>query len=93
MRCDEYMGEFVTREALFCIQVSIQRCGNVNNYVYVCFVDYQKAFYIVKHDKLIELLIKIGKDKNYLRIINNQSQIFHIRYIYCLPYMLRKHSN
>jgi len=45
-----------TREAIFSLQVLIQRARDVNHDVYACFIDYQKAFDRVKHDKLIKIL-------------------------------------
>lgn len=60
-----------TREALFAVQVLFQRCRDVNCDIYVCFVDYQKAFDRVKHDELISLLAEIGIDDKDQRIIKN----------------------
>lgn len=60
-----------TREALFAVQVLFQRCRDVNCDIYVCFVDYQKAFDRVKHDELLSLLEDIGIDDKDLRIIKN----------------------
>lgn len=45
-----------TREAIFSLQVLFQRASDVNQNIYACFIDYQKAFDNVKHDKLIEIL-------------------------------------
>ena len=60
-----------TREALFAVQVLFQRCRDVNCPVYVCFIDYTKAFDRVKHDKLMSILTDIGLDDKDIRIINN----------------------
>lgn len=60
-----------TREALFAVQVLFQRCRDVNCDIYVCFIDYQKAFDRVKHDKLMTLMQEIGIDNKDLRIIRN----------------------
>lgn len=78
-RCEEYMGDTQfgfrkatgTREALFCIQVLFQRCRDMNCDIHACFIDYQKAFDRVKHDKLIEIMKKIGIDNKDLQIIKN----------------------
>lgn len=77
--CEEHMGNTQfgfrkatgTREALFCTQVLIQRCRDVSCDVHICFIDYQKAFDRVKHQKLIKILRKIGIDDKDLRIIEN----------------------
>jgi len=60
-----------TREAIFNLQVLFQRARDVNQKIYACFIDYQKAFDNVKHDKLIKILDNVGVDKGDLRIISN----------------------
>lgn len=78
-KCEEYIGDsqlgfrngFGTREAMFGIQVLIQRCRDVNVDVFACFVDYEKAFDTVQHDKLIRILSQLGLDGRDLRIIGN----------------------
>uniref|UniRef100_A0A8D8W5N2 Craniofacial development protein 2 n=2 Tax=Cacopsylla melanoneura TaxID=428564 RepID=A0A8D8W5N2_9HEMI len=60
-----------TREALFAIQILVQRCRDVNCDVYICLVDYQKAFDRVKHGKMIDILKETGIDEKDLRIIGN----------------------
>lgn len=60
-----------TREALFSIQVLFQRCRDVNCDVYACFIDYQKAFDRVQHQKMTDTLRNIGLDDKDLRIIIN----------------------
>ena len=39
--------------------------------MYICFIDYKKAFYLVKHFKMIECLSEIGIDDKDLQIITN----------------------
>lgn len=58
-----------TREALFGVQVLIQRCRDVNYDVYACLIDFEKAFDKVKHDKLVQILKRSGI--NDIRIISN----------------------
>lgn len=60
-----------TREALFGINVLFQRCLDVNKEVYACYIDFEKAFDKVKHDKLHQLLISKGIDSDDARIIIN----------------------
>jgi Reverse transcriptase (RNA-dependent DNA polymerase) len=59
------------REALFSIQVLIQRCRDVNVDVYACFLDYEKAFDTVNHDNLMSILKELGLDGRDIRIIAN----------------------
>lgn len=40
-----------TREALFAVNVLIQRCLDINKDVYACLIDYEKAFDKVRHSK------------------------------------------
>uniref|UniRef100_A0A8D8L8K4 Craniofacial development protein 2 n=1 Tax=Cacopsylla melanoneura TaxID=428564 RepID=A0A8D8L8K4_9HEMI len=60
-----------TREALFSIQVLIQKFRDNDNDAYLCFIDFEKAFDRIKHDKLIEILEDIGIDDKDVRIIRN----------------------
>ena len=39
--------------------------------VYLCFVDFQKAFNTVKHEQLIEMLGEVGVDSKDFRLITN----------------------
>jgi len=60
-----------TREAIFSPQVLFQGARDVNQNIYACFIDYQKAFDNVKHENLIEILNTYGVDKGDLKIISN----------------------
>lgn len=60
-----------TKEALFAVQVLIERCRDVNTSVYLCFIDFSKAFDLVNHEKLIEALAASGIEAADLRIISN----------------------
>lgn len=62
---------FGTREALFSLTVLLQKCRDQRKDVYMCFIDYQKAFDCVKHTELIRLLQERKIDKNDLRFIKN----------------------
>lgn len=76
-KCEEKSGEtqfgFIkglgTREALFSIKLLIQKCYDQRQDVFVCFIDYQKAFDNVKHDILLNRLLEIGIDAKDIRII------------------------
>ena len=77
-KCESQMGQSQfgfrngvgTREALFSLNVLVQRCRDMNVDVYACFVDYTKAFDCVRHEKMIEILRATGVDTNDLRIIS-----------------------
>jgi len=60
-----------TRDALFGLQVLLQRCRDYNITVYLCFIDFEKAFDKVKHNRLIEVLHKHQVDDKDARIICN----------------------
>lgn len=78
-KCEEIMsGEqfgfrkgLGTREALFAMQTLLQRCWEVKRPVYICFIDYEKAFDRVQHNKLIDALMSLGIDEKDLRLITN----------------------
>lgn len=63
-KCEEDLEEtqfgfrnaFGTREALFAFNTLLQKCRDQRKDVFVCFVDYEKAFDRVQHDKLIKIL-------------------------------------
>lgn len=57
-----------TRDALFCYKVLAQHCLDVNKEIYVCFIDYEKAFDKVKYGKSIELQVQLQIDRRDLRI-------------------------
>lgn len=77
VKCDEQLGDSQfgfrsgvgTREALFAIQVLVQKCREMQQDVFLCFVDYEKAFDRVLHDHLLEILKDIGLDDKDITII------------------------
>ena len=60
-----------TREGIFCLNILGQKHLELNKDMYVCFIDYAKAFDRVKHFELIECLDLIGIDGKDIRIISN----------------------
>lgn len=78
-KCEEVMadtqfgfrGGLGTRDALFAMQVLVQRCQDMNKDVYLCFIDYEKAFDRVQHTKMLEILKQMGLDNRDVRIIAN----------------------
>uniref|UniRef100_A0A8D8SN59 Craniofacial development protein 2 n=1 Tax=Cacopsylla melanoneura TaxID=428564 RepID=A0A8D8SN59_9HEMI len=79
LKIEEHIGEtqfgfrnnLGTREALFGIQVLVQKCRDLGHPVFMCFIDFEKAFDKVRHNKLIEVLRKTGIHDKDLRIIKN----------------------
>ena len=51
-----------TREEIFNLRTICERATDVQKDVYICFIDYTKAFDRVKHFKMIECLSEIGID-------------------------------
>ena len=60
-----------TRNAIFCLRTIAERSIEVQKNLYVCFVDYEKAFDKVKHEELLKLLRDIHLDGRDLRLIQN----------------------
>lgn len=60
-----------TREALFAVNVIIQKCLDMNKEIYMGFIDYEKAFDRVRHERLINLLRESQLDEQDVRIIKN----------------------
>lgn len=59
------------REALFPLNILIQRCFHVNKDVYRCLIDYNKVFDKVRHEQLTEVLQRKHLNYNDLRIMLN----------------------
>ena len=60
-----------TREGIFSFNILAQKHIELNKELYICFIDYAKAFDRVKHENLVECLNKIGVDGKDVRIITN----------------------
>jgi hypothetical protein len=58
-----------TREALFSMQTLLQRCWEVRKPVYMCFIDFEKAFNRVQHTRLITALQSIQLDEKDIKLI------------------------
>lgn len=56
-----------TLEALFRMNVLFQRYLDINQEVYACSIDFEKAFHKVKHDKLHRLLVSKNIDSEDVR--------------------------
>ena len=69
---------FLTRDAVFQLRLISERITQIRENrrkkekkLYLCFVDYQKAFDRVKHDKFAEVMEKAGIPELEMRLIIN----------------------
>ena len=60
-----------TRNATLCLRAIIEKCIEKQKDLYICFIDYVKAFDCVKHDKLTEFLERLDIDGKDTRLIRN----------------------
>ena len=60
-----------TRDAILCLRNICERSIEMSQDVYICFIDYEKAFDRVNHNKLMETLHDIGIDGKDLRLLGN----------------------
>ena len=60
-----------TREGIFNLRTINERYLAKHKDVYICFIDYQKAFDRVKHEKLCEVLTAMNFDGKDVRIVAN----------------------
>ena len=60
-----------TREAIFCLRTIIEKYIQIQKSIFVCFIDYSKAFDRIHHEKLIKCLEEIGLDGKDIRIISH----------------------
>jgi len=74
-----------TRDAIAAMRVLYERSLEYNKKVYVCFVDYEKAFDRVDWTKLTEILCNIGVDYRDGKLIWNlyKGQSAYVRYASC----------
>ena len=82
-----------TRDGIFNLRMINERYCEMNKEVYLCFIDYEKAFDRVNHEKLIDCLTDIGIDgkdvglieslywtqKAYIRLKENMSDEIKIK--------------
>ena len=60
-----------TREGLLNLRLICERHLEAQKDVYICFLDYEKAFDRVRHEPLMQCLSEIGVDGKYINIIRN----------------------
>ena len=66
-----FIGGKGTREGIFNMRTISERYLQLNKEIYVCFIDYEKAFDRVNHEKLIQSLQRIGVRGRDIRFIRN----------------------
>ena len=66
-----FMPDRVTRNAIFVLRMLCERSIEHQQDVFLCFIDYQKAFDKVHHSQLLTVLKRIGIDGKDFRIIRN----------------------
>ncbi|GFR66896.1 RNA-directed DNA polymerase from mobile element jockey [Elysia marginata] len=57
-----------TRNAIFTLSMPVELAVEVQHDVYLCLIDYTKAFDKVKHSELFGILDQLNIDSKYLRI-------------------------
>lgn len=66
-----FMAHKGTRDAIVLFKMLVQRALAVNRSIYVCYIDYEKAFDRVQHEKLIDALRRSNIDKEDIQIVRN----------------------
>ena len=66
-----YVPDKGTRNAIFTLSMLMERCIEVQKDLYICFIDYTKAFDKVRHNELIKILEKLEINGKDLRIVRN----------------------
>ena len=69
-----FMPDKGTGNAIFVLRMLVERPIEKQKYVYVCFIDYSKAFDRVKHKLLVDLLQSLDFDQAELRVLIKQLQ-------------------
>ena len=60
-----------TTNAIFNMRMISERAVEMQKVVYLCFIDYEKAFDTVRHAYMLEMLKRIGADSRDIRVIRN----------------------
>ena len=60
-----------TTNAIFNMRMLSERAVEMQKDVYLCFIDYEKAFDTVRHADMLEMLRRIGADSRDIRVIRN----------------------
>ena len=60
-----------TRNAIFVLRMIMERAIEKQKDLYMCFVDFEKAFDRVRHELLIDRLNRVGADEADVRLLTN----------------------
>jgi hypothetical protein len=60
-----------TRNAIFTLRMLGERAIEMQKDLYICFIDYQKAFDSIKHKQMMDILINLDMDENDIRMMKN----------------------
>ena len=60
-----------TTNAIFILRMLSERAIEMQKDVYLCFIDYEKAFDTVRHQEMLGMLARLGVDEKDLRVIKN----------------------
>ena len=77
-----FMRDKGTRNAIYTLRMLAERALEVQQDLYLCFIDYTKAFDTINHEKIIHHLERLNIDGKDLRIIKNLywEQTANVRY-------------
>src|SRR5437870_9883717 len=65
------MNDTGTRNAIFILRNICERTIGVNKNLYLCFIDFTKAFDKVRHNKLLNMLQDLDLDGKDIRLVRN----------------------
>lgn len=82
-----------TREALFSLQVLLKRCRYINKLVWVCFLNYNKAFDNEQHAKTIQILQELCLDSKDISLIKKISPGVRRLVLLTMKYPIRSLSS
>ena len=60
-----------TANAIFLLRMLSERAIEMQREVYLCFIDYEKAFDTVKHEEMLRMLSRLEVDERDVRLIRN----------------------
>ena len=66
-----FMNDTGTRNAIFILRNICERTIEVNKNLYLCFIDFTKAFDKVRHNKLLNMLQDLDLDGKDIRLVRN----------------------
>jgi hypothetical protein len=78
-KCEDYISKSQygfrkksgTREAIFGLSITAERCLEVQKDLYKCFMDYEKSFDRIKQENILNILTELDLDIKDFTIIKN----------------------